>query len=271
MSTLQRLTDADLAFIASTLSPHDQPAMTARLREDEARLDRVLDDDRVARRLHDDTQAIAQVSPWLLFSVLLRRVRRELRGSSYTVEQFGGERIAVFDARRADELLADSRMHDYLVEMLASFTRISSFTLDVEERGRLRRRRFSDFSSEDMMALAALVPEELRFPFLRRIADIALFMTGVFPQSVLPVWSSPQRTLEHYEEEGRRFYRLASEHLTARRTGMAELLATLAEAFSLARKPLNVLAAQFQPSTFNCFAAAMRLRHRPSAAGANGS
>ncbi|HEY3247813.1 MAG TPA: hypothetical protein VGK88_05945 [bacterium] len=262
MSTLQRLTDADVIFIASTVSPENAAGAAVRLRADEAWLDRMLDDDRVAHRLRDDTQAIAWVSPWLLFSVLLRSVRRELCGTSYTVEQFGGERIAVFDARRAGELLADPRVADYLVELLASFTRISSFTVAVEEEGRVHRRRFSDVSSEDMLALAALVPDELRFPFLRRIADIALFTTGVFPESVLP-WHAPpgrrsahtglpatvpwsaRRTLEDYEEEGRRFYRLASEHVMAKRAGMAELLATLADAFPLARKPLSFMASQY--------------------------
>jgi len=231
----------------------------ARLRNEEPLLDRVLDDDRLIRALRDDAPVIARISPWLLFNVLLRAVRRELRGSSYTVERIGGERLAVFDARRAGDLLSDRQIQEYLVELLTSFTRISRFTVDVSEDGKLRRRRFSDFSSEDMLSLAAMVPDELRFPFLRRTADIALFITGVFPGSVLP-WTarsrlaapahisapwSGRRTLEEYEEEGRRFYRLASEHVMARRTGMAELLATLADAFSLARKPLSFMGEYF--------------------------
>jgi hypothetical protein len=260
MSVLQRLTEADLNFIAATVMPADDRAYAvARLRDEEPLLDRVLDDDRLMRRLQDDAPVIARISPWLLFNVLLRAARRELRGSSYTVERIGGERLAVFDARRAGDLLADRPIQEYLVELLTSFTRISSFTVDVHEGGKLWRRRFSDFSSEDMLSLAALVPDELRFPFLRRTADIALFITGVFPESVFP-WTAPpghprraqipvpwsgRRTLEEYEEEGRRFYRLASEHVMARRTGMAELLATLADAFSLARKPLSFMSHYF--------------------------
>lgn len=255
---MHRFTDADLYFLASTVSADPQRA--GDLRSDDLWLDHVLDDERLLRRLRDDTEAIAQISPWLLFTVLLRRVRRELQAASYTIEELGGERVAVFDARRAGALLDDPQVQDYLIELLVSFTRTSSFVLDVEEQGTRRRRRFSDSSSEDMIALAALLPDDLRFPFLRRIADIALFVTGVFPDSLIaPTGISRRdvrslgwpgaRTMEEYEEEGRHFYRLASEHLVARRTGMTELLATLADAFPLARKPLNFLASQYIGTT----------------------
>src|SRR5437773_199767 len=127
----------------------------------------------------------------------------------------------------------------------------------VEEAGCLRRRRFSDLSSEDMIALAALMPEDLRFPILRRVADIALFVTGIFPEHAEPFHRQPgspsspglrwrfRRSLEEYEDEGRRFYRLAARHEVARRTGMTRALDALAEMFPVARKPLNVLASQY--------------------------
>lgn len=54
------------------------------------------------------------------------------------------------------------------------------------------------------------------------------------------------------EDGGRRrhrFYRLASEHDVAKRMGMAEPLALLADAFSLARKPLNFIASQYINTT----------------------
>ncbi|MDR7400879.1 MAG: hypothetical protein QN155_01425 [Armatimonadota bacterium] len=257
MSVVARLTDADLRFVAATLLPDRDPRRTVeRLRENPEALEELLEDDRLLERLRSG-DALVRVTPWLLFSVLLRRVRRELRTAPYTVERLGTERVPVFDARRAGDLLADPQILDYLVEMLVSFTRTDSFLLEVEEGGRVRRRRFSDFDSEDMIALAALMPDELRFPILRRVADIALFITGIFPEHVDPLARPPgaaappasrwrfRRTLEEYEEEGRRFYRLAASHRMARRLGMERPLEALAEMFPLARKPLNVLASQY--------------------------
>jgi len=256
MTVLHRLTNADLHYVASTLMPEEDPARAAaRLREEDALLDALLGDERLFRRIQGDAEAIVRISPWLLFSVLLRRARRELRAMPYTVEQAAGERVAVFDAARAGELLEDREILDYLVAMLTSFTRTDSWSIEVEQGGRIARRRFSDLSSDDMIALASLMPASLRFPILRRIADLALFVTGIFPEHADPWTRAPgsppgqrwraRRTLEEYEEEGRRFYRLAARHEVAKRTGLDRALDALAETFPLARKPLNVLASQY--------------------------
>lgn len=255
MIALHRLTNADLRFIAATLMPEENAdPVVGRLRREMDLLDRLLYDERLFRRIHGDTDALARVSPWLLFSVLLRQAGRDLQRVPYTIEDSLGERVPVFDAGRAVELLEDREILDYLVVMLTSFTRTESWSLEVEQGGRIGRRRFSDMSLDDMVALAALLPESLRFPILRRIADIALFMTGIFPEHVDP-WSrrlgrvsAPRRagrTLEEYEEEGRRFYHLAARHEVARRTRLDRALDALADTFPLARKPLNVIASQY--------------------------
>ena len=82
-------------------------------------------------------------------------------------------------------------------------------------------------------------------------------MTGIFPEHAEPFHRQPgspsspglrwrfRRSLEEYEDEGRRFYRLAARHEVARRTGMTRALDALAEMFPVARKPLNVLASQY--------------------------
>jgi hypothetical protein len=255
MDILARLTDADLQFVAATVLPdEDRPSAVRRLRDNPALLNRLLEDERLIRRIRGEADVLVRISPWLLFSVLLRDVRRALHSLRYTVETTQGERIPVFDAARAGELLDDRALLDYLVLMLTSFTRTESWSLEVEQGGRIQRRRFSDLSSDDMIALAALMPEGLRFPILRRIGDLALFISGVFPEQADPWYRAPgtplaragaRRTLEEYEEEGRRFYRLAARHEAARRLGLDRILDALADTFPLARKPLNVLAAEY--------------------------
>src|SRR3970282_1172572 len=95
MSVLRRLTQSDLQFIAATLMPEEErgPA-AARLREEDDLLERLLDDARLLPRIEGDVETLVRVSPWLLFSVLLRHARRALRGLSYTVERAQGERVA---------------------------------------------------------------------------------------------------------------------------------------------------------------------------------
>jgi len=254
MSTLRRLTEGDLLYVAATLVPGADPGHTAaHLRESDEALERHLEDERLLRRIQRERDVLVHISPWLLFSVLLRHVRRMLLGARFTVEEALGERIPVFDAVRAGELLADREILDYLVMMLTSFTRTDSWSIEVEEGGRRRRRRFSDLDSDDMIALAGLMPEALRFPILRRIADIALFTSGIFPEAAdrrSGIPGGPQRkTLEDYEEEGRRFYRLAAQHEVARRTGWDRALEALAQTFPIARKPLNVLASRYIHTT----------------------
>ena len=81
MDVLKRLTASDLHFVAATVMTEDDPDRgRARLREDGALLERVLEDDRLLRRIRGDGTALVRISPWLLFSVLLRHVRRTLRG-----------------------------------------------------------------------------------------------------------------------------------------------------------------------------------------------
>jgi len=252
MSTLRRLTTEDLRYIATTLYPGTDPhRIAARLREDEHALEGHLEDDRLLRRILRESDVLIHISPWLLFGVLLRHVRRVLLGVRYTVEEALGERVPVFDAVRAGELLADREILDYLVLLLVSFTRTETWAIEVEQEGRRRWRRFSDLDSDDMIALAGMMPEALRFPILRRIADIALFTSGIFPDAVDRRSGTgggavaARRTLEEYEEEGRLFYRLAAQHEVARRTGWDRALEALADTFPIARKPLNVLASHF--------------------------
>jgi len=50
---------------------------------------------------------------------------------------------------------------------------------------------------------------------------------------------------EHYEEQGRRFYRLAAEHPAAADMDLAEVFWTLHGHFQKAKKPLNFIAEHY--------------------------
>ncbi len=248
------LTDEDLRFVADPVGwrpgdPMDAPNV---LRAREDLLDVMLEDDRLVARLLGDEDVLLRVSPRFVFAVLLRRVMCDLHAHPYTLERRSAETVAVFDAPRVRRFIAEPGMWDYLVGLLTSFVRNESVSMVVRRGDRIVRRRFSTSSLEDMMVLADLV-DRADLPWLfRRIADIALFRSGVFPESLR--WARTQRgpaarirvlppTLETYEEHGRRFYRLAASQPQVGEEG--RVLEVLAEEFATARKSLEILSDRY--------------------------
>lgn len=247
------LTDDDLRFVAETVGEERYGAAQALdlLRARNDLLDVMLEDDRLVRRLLGDEQVLLRVSPSLVFSVLLRRVIRDLHERPYTLERTPAETVAVFDAPRVRRFIAEPAIWSYLVNMLASFIRTETVTVFVKEGEHYRRRRFNTLNMEDMIALAGLVGEDEAPPIFKRVADIALFTSGIFPDylrsprrggAAAPRWRAVPRTVETYEEQGRRFYRLAS-RLGGRPEG--RILSALADEFPMARKSLELLSERY--------------------------
>ncbi len=245
------LSDHDLRFVAETVWGEQGGAGPApdHLRAEEGLLDVVLDDDRLVQRLLGDDQVLLRVSPRLVFSVLLRRVSRDLCERSYTLERTSAETVAVFDAPRVRRFIAEPAIGTYLVDMLSSFIRTETVTVWVRRGGHYRRRRFNTLNLEDMIELAGLVGDEEARSIFQRIADLALFTSGIFPDFLRPRRGVPPgraraipRTVETYEEHGRRFYRLA-----ARPGGgpQGRVLASLADEFPMARKSLEILSDRY--------------------------
>jgi len=251
----QQLTDEDLRFVAETVGGgglRDPGESPARLREREDLLDVLLEDDRLVERLLGDEHVLLRVSPRFMFTVLLRRVVRDLRDRPYTLERSAAETVAVFDAPRVRRFIAEPAMWTYLVRLLTSFVRNEFVTVYVKRRDAYVRRRFNTSDLDDMLILAGLADRD-EMPWLsRRIADIALFQSGVFPDSLRrararggsaarPRVLPPSR--EAYEEHGRRFYRLAAAQPEVGADG--PVLEALAEEFPTARKSLELLSDRY--------------------------
>jgi len=83
----------------------------------------------------------------------------------------------------------------------------------------------------------------MRPALYKRIADVALFLSGIFPEHATRFATPPQaiysarRTLEDYEQTGSRFYSVAAKETD--QTQWKPVLGTLAEKFTLARLALN--------------------------------
>jgi len=105
-----------------------------------------------------------------------------------------------------------------------------------------------------------VVEEEYRLGLYKRIADICLFILGIFPDYVERDYRYPSSgevrphlrakfriSPEDYEKEGRKFYRPAAELSSARNLELSRIFEILQENFSKAKKPLNFLARALPP------------------------
>lgn len=256
-----RLLHRDLLFLVDTLMPTsvDTEETVAAIRDDQELIEAMLDDERLFQRLMADEEILVQASPWLFFTVLLRRARRDLEQEAFTLERRDRQKVVLFDTDLVVELLEQEPVRNYLATMLASFTRVESVTVPVRVRkGIWRKYRTNDLDVEGLMRYCQSLDEEFHFEPYKRIGDVCLFLSGMFPDYIDAQHRYPMsrqvrpsarsrviNSREDYEEHGRAFYRLASEQERARTEGLDDVLATLSEHFILAEKPLAFLANRY--------------------------
>ena len=256
-----RLSRQDLDFLVEAASPDvtDKASLKRIIQQDVDFRNNYVGDDNVFRAVIDDEHALLKISPMLYFEILLRKAARDLSATSYTLEKTLTMVIPVFDTGDLVALLSEESLLVYLANMLSSFTRIESYTVSFRiGKGVWRKIRFNDLDIRSLMSFCEIVDDFYRFGLYKRIADICLFMLGVFPEYTERNYryplsgrlrpgagSSPRINPEDYEKEGRRFYKLAAEHASARDLEMEDVFQTLHENFHKAQKPLNFIAEHY--------------------------
>ena len=254
-------TEADLDFVVGEVAPtaSNKESLKLLMREDDGFRKALVGDEKVFQRVINDEEIFLKVSPSLYFEVLLRKALRELETATHTLERAGRQSIPVFDTKEVVGLLSRPEVLDYLSQMLASFTRIHSYVIPVRVRPGIRHRvRYNDMDIDSLLRFCANVDEEHRFAFYKRIADVCLFISGVFPDYTYLGYRYPasgaarptaarqaRRSVEEYEQEGRRFYGLAEEHPAARTLQLSDVFGLLRLHFTSARKPLSFIAAHY--------------------------
>ena len=254
---LEHLTDADLAVLAAATELDDAA------RRDPRRLEAAIDSPALFRRLfgtpgHDP---LLQGSPFLIFAVLVHRAIRDLGQASFIEEWVGPrQRVPVFDVSGLRDFGADPMRRFFLTELLASYTHVASGSVLVQTRRGWRRRHFSELDPVRLIELAELLPVAERASVYRRLGDLSLFLTGVFPDYAAErlVVERERRRLERalaaadrsagerrdgiwlLESLGRRAYRIAQQ-AADRRSAMTGVLAEVSQNFAVARRVLNFM------------------------------
>ncbi|MCX7796614.1 MAG: hypothetical protein N2380_08865 [bacterium] len=252
-----RLSESDLMFVLETLSPELKNKIDT-IKDDEEIILGMLEDSRLFSRIMNDEEIMLKISPKLFFTVLMIKARMDLNREVYTIERDRHHKIPVFDIEKVRELINEDDILNYLINMLVSFTRTESQTIYYVVKGRrgLRRIKFSDIDVFDMIRLADMIEEGMRFPIYKRIGDICLWLLGIFPEYVMPrslttsnlpirVGFRHKLSIEDYEEIGRTFYRLASNSYDAKIFGLDKPLSILSESFTIAEKPLNLISERY--------------------------
>ncbi len=260
------LSDADLGLlIAVTGVP--APSEAARLRHDPSALPAMLADPRVALAVLGEEPDAAPVSPFLVFAVAVHRAAAELASLDYLPERTGlRQRVPVFDAPALRDFLADPARRLFLAELLASFTRVASGRYHVQAGGRMRTRRYSELDPVRLAGLLTAVPHAERPGVYRRLGDVALFLSGVFPDYAASHALSPVNVarllraarvppaqaselaavpaIELLEHLGARWYR-AAQDLAPVSTARLRVVAEVADRFRQARRVLNHVADRY--------------------------
>lgn len=256
-----RLSKRDLDFLVETVSPEvtDKHKLKMIIREDEDFRNTFIGDQGVFRRVMNDDEIFLKISPTLFFEILLRKAANDLEKVSYTLERTRTMRIPVFDARDVVELLNKQSLLVYLADMLSSFTKIECYAITFKgKKGIWHKTRFNDLDILSLMGFCEVVEDEYRLGLYKRIADICLFVLGLFPDYVEREYRYPfsghlrpqitgkvRISLEDYEKEGRKFYRLAAEHESAKEMDLSDVFWVLHGHFQQAKKPLNFIAEHY--------------------------
>jgi hypothetical protein len=203
------------------------------------------------------------VSPFLTFAVAVHRTAERLAGASYVEEWIGPrQRVPVFAVEPLRQLLADPLRRFYFVELLSSYTHVVSGTTWTPTRRGWQRRRFSELDAVQMADLLDAVPVAELAGVLRRLGDLALFLTGVFPDhtATTPLGRAsaearllrsagvdPSRVpagsvdpFQLLERLGARWYSLAVQR-SAAPSASVQVLESIAAHFTDARRILNVV------------------------------
>jgi hypothetical protein len=258
---LERLSDKDLVILLDAAG-EASPGSRSGLRSDPDRIRELIERPETFRALFGtrDRERFVLASPFLAFSVLLAQTARDLAGTSFVEEWTGrGRRLPVFDVAALQDFVAADARRLFLVELLSSYTHVASGVVWTKSGGRWKKRRFSELDPVQLARLAEAVPDRERLAVYRRLGDLALFLSGVFPDHASR-WLEPQGverigralhwkadlpgsgSVHQLESVGRRAYELAAAALDSSRTvAMAGVVAELPERFTQARRVLNFL------------------------------
>lgn len=216
---LERLTHGDLRFLVENFpgpaaSYEDVSRILSTL---PSTLESMLDAEHVYRSIFENRRELLEISPFLVFNVLLRR-------------STGGARTPV-----------ERAVVNYLANLLSLFVR----TDRVYRPGAGDTRSYEYFV--DLAQEAARADEARSFVLHAHIGNYALYLTGIFGEALEYRRRYKRRPVDarYYADMGRTGYRDAAANRLARVYRLEDVFLRLAIQFDYYRDRLNVLAREY--------------------------
>lgn len=260
---LEHLTDDDLRVLATSARLDADQA--DQLRGRPATVLELCDRPELFERVYGrDSEGLVRISPFLAFLAAIAQADRELTAARFVTERSAArQRVPVFDTPQLRDFLADPARRLFLAELLSSFVRVASGRYWTRTTRGWRAQRYSELDPVRLAQLAEQLPAAYRPGAYRRLGDVSLFLTGVFPDYAQRHAFGPfdaarllraaglaggdgselatAPSIELLEQLGQRWYRRASELAPVTTTQLA-VVAQVAGRFRDARRVLNHIA-----------------------------
>ena len=263
---LEHLSRRDLEVLAETAGGKPADAR-ARLVEQPAAIDALLGSPLLFERLFVSGGSLEPgVSPFLVFGVLVMRSAADLERASFVPEWSAPhKRLPVFDHTGLRDFLGDGGRRFFLIELLSSFTRVAGGVWWERTARGFRRHRYSELDLIQLTEFTRRAPASIRPALWRRLADVALFLAGVFPDHTAEHPDRPERlmllarsaglqgvepalvvagnesVLRFHEGLAQRWYRRALEEVPEKERGPLGYLGDVADRIPHARRVLNYI------------------------------
>ena len=180
-------------------------------------LESVLHSEELFLKIRDKKKFLLDISPFLLFSVLVRR--------------------SLVDNR----IIGDKKVVSYIANLLSLF--ISKDRAYRVARGD----QYTHSYITDMIQEAQSADSQRQFLIYSHIGNYSLFLTGMFPQYIEYRHKYRRRpvNIQFYIDFAKTYYELASEHALAREYDLEEVFLRLSMMFEVYKDALNHLSKEY--------------------------
>jgi hypothetical protein len=242
--SLQGLSDKDLLFLIESYvtKRNDYENIASLINGDEDVIAKMIDSDRVFNKVMSCTERILAISPYFLFSLLLRRAfkekRKDIKFIEKTIDVLNNmEPVIPWNKNRLTSLLEDTHVSNYIANMLAQFIDSSKlFSMGDDEKK-------SHQYIVDMITDSLHSDNIEKFYIYCHIGNYTLFLTGMIPEYIKYRYEYKRRPVDkqYYVGFGKTYYGLASEHTNARRNRLTGTLSRLSEGFEVVAQVLSFM------------------------------
>lgn len=241
---LQGLSDRDLLFLIESYvtKRNDYENIACLINGDEDVIAKMIDSDRVFNKVMSCTERILAISPYFLFSLLLRKAFKEKREDAKFIEKTidvlnNMEPVIPWNHKRIISLLEDTHVSNYIANMLAQFIE-SSKLFGIEDDERKSHQYIVDMITESLNS-----DNIERFYIYCHIGNYTLFLTGMIPEYIKYRYEYKRRPVDtqYYVDYGKTYYGLAAEHTNARKNRLTSTLSQLSEGFEVVAQVLSFM------------------------------